>query len=112
MTALFCKVMPAAKCQCDQFGSTVCGGSQRADWNRTLHSNGSCRDASSRELKFDAAGLPLAVDEVAELASGAESWLSITECPLAALPMFGWGLWRQTTHRQCLARGRRARPWA
>ena len=41
--------------------------------------------ASFGELEVDAEGLPLAVDQVAELASGAESTVAVTECFLAAL---------------------------
>jgi hypothetical protein len=38
---------------------------------------------------------------VVKLALGAESWLSITEHLIEALPHVRWGLWRQTTDRVC-----------
>ena len=41
--------------------------------------------ASFGELEIDAEGFSLAVNEVAELAAGAECGISITECLLAAL---------------------------
>ena len=43
-----------------------------------------------RELEVDTEGLPQAVNEVTELASGAESWLSIAERPLATPDSSVW----------------------